>query len=257
MIILIAESKTMSACDTIQTPEALSLHSPVGNAVADKVMADVAAMSVSELADIAKFSPAMAARELQFAYEFPNKNLGMKAIEAYTGVVFRALGYNSFTEIEKSRLNDSVRIIASLYGYLRPDDIIKQYRFDFSTRLAPDRKPFYSFLRKDVTIALAKELKERGYCDILNLLPADASKCIDWKLIKRFGRVWKVDFKELREGGSCVTPAAGKLKTCRGELLKAIIAGNITAAESLTTLSTDNFLALGTPDYPDHIAFCV
>lgn len=257
MIILIAESKTMTDCDKTQTPEMLLSHTPAGDATAGEVMAKVRDMTVADLIQTCKFSSAMASRELRMAYEFPNKLCGDKAIEAYTGVVFKSLDYSSFTADEKCAVSRDVRIISSLYGWLRPYDIIKPYRFDYTTPLAPGDRPFATYWRKDVTISLIRELKERGYTDLLNLLPADAAKAVDWKLVKRFAKVWKVDFKELRDGGDYATPAAGKLKKSRGELLRAIITSGIGNADELKTLATDSLLPLGTPVYPDHLTFCV
>ncbi len=110
--------------------------------------------------------------------------------------------------------------------------------------------------RKDNTIALVRELEKNNSSTVLNLMPNDAAKTIDWKLVKAFAKVYKVDFKELIDGGSFKTPKPHTLKALRGELLRAIIAQNITDPKSLLTLSTDNLSPLGTPDYPDHISFC-
>lgn len=231
-------------------------HCPVGEEKADAIMSDISRLTAQSISEKMKISLAMAGKILTLAYDFPNKSTGVRTIESYTGVVFKALDYDSLCENAKANCSSDVRIISSLYGYLRPDDIIKPYRFDYNARLAPDDKTLADFWRKDVTIQLVKELQAKGETSILNLLPSDAAKCIDWKLVKRFAKVWKVDFKEIKEGGEWKTPHAGKLKTLRGELLRTILKQDLKDPTDLITLETDNLLPLGTPDYPDHIAFC-
>ncbi|MDE6022282.1 MAG: YaaA family protein, partial [Muribaculaceae bacterium] len=214
-------------------------------------------LSASEIAELIKISLPFAAKVARMAYEFPNKFTGIKAIDSYTGVVFKALDYKSFSSEERARVASKVRIISSLYGWLKPDDIIKPYRFDFTTPIAPDDTALYAYLRKDVTINLVRYLQANGETAILNLLPSDAAKCIDWKLVKRFAKVWKVDFKEPKDGSGWKTPHAGRLKALRGELLRTIITQNISTPSELLTLTTDSLIPLATPDYLDHIAFCV
>lgn len=256
MLILIAESKTMQEHENLVSRECYEANIPAGESHADEIMSRVAGMSAADIGASIKISPTMAAKVKRMAYEFPNKASGLRAIEAFTGVVFRNLDYKSLSETEKESAGTRVRIISSLYGWLRPDDMIKPYRFDFTTPLSPDCSSLSSFWRKDVTICLVKYLKERGETAILNLLPSDAAKCIDWKLVKRFAKVWKADFKE-HTGAALRTPHAGKLKAMRGTLLREIIARGITDPAQLLTLATDDLLPLGTPTYPDHIEFCV
>lgn len=257
MITLIAESKTMDYRELPVESKVYERNMPSGESQADEIMARVATMSAPEISQMAKLSLPLAAKLAKMAYEFPNKAVGLRAIEAFTGVVFKSFDYSSLSYEEKNLAVNSVRIISSLYGWLRPNDILKPYRFDFTTPIAPGEKALAAFWRKDVTIQLVKHLQASGETSILHLLPGDAAKCIDWKLVKRFARVWKVDFKEPMDGGGWRTPNAGKLKAARGELLRTIIVRGITNPSELLTLSTDNLLPLDFPDYPDHIAFCV
>lgn len=257
MITLIAESKTMEDQERAISLESFEANRPVGEKQADQIMTRIATLSPSDIADLIKISIPFATKVARMAYEFPNKLMGLKAIEAYTGVVFKAFDYVSLSESEKERVSSRVRIISSLYGWLRPEDIIKPYRFDFTTPIAPDDIPLAAFWRKDVTIQLVRYLQESGENTILNLLPSDAAKCVDWKLVKRFAKVWKVDFKEPKDGTGWRTPHAGKLKALRGELLRSIIKEDITSPSQLLTHTTETMIPLGSPDYPDSVAFCV
>lgn len=255
MLILIAESKTMSDRELPVTPELYATHTPDGEVVADEVMATVAALSVSDIADAIKISHKMAAKVAVMAYEFPNKGLGLRAIDAYTGVVFKNLSFPTLPDAARIRTMERVRIISSLYGWLRPDDYVKPYRFDYTTPLAPEDRSFCSYWRRDVTVSLVRDLRQTGETDVLDLLPADASKCVDWKLVKNFAKVWKVDFKDILDGNNVRTPHAGRLKALRGRLLRNILTQDLKTPEDLRTFVSEDLIPLGTPDYPDHIAF--
>lgn len=256
MLILIAESKTMHDCDNPVAIGTYTSHRPYYEEYASKVMNRIADMTAWEISNRLKCSRLQANKIAKMAYEFPNKVLGMPAIEAFSGVVYKAFDYASLTESEKLDAINRIGIISSLYGWLRPDNVIKKYRLEFNATIAPDDKRLYDFWRKDVTISLVRKLQKDNSSVILNLLPNDAAKCVDWKLVKRFAKVVKVDFKEIVDGGEFGTPKPTKLKTMRGELLRAIISRNIMDPSELRTLSTDNLAPLNIPLYPDHIAFC-
>lgn len=241
----------------VKEPE-LAAFSPCFEATASEIMEGLRHLTVGELAATLKLSGTLASKMRKMIYEFSYKSTGLSAIEAFTGVVFKALDYASLPEKAKERCQDQVRIISSLYGWLRPLDVVKPYRLDFTSRLetGPSAdKTLNSFWRADVTKALVKMLEETHSTEILNLLPADAAKCIDWKLVKRFAKVWKVDFQEFRENGVMKTPNAERLKTMRGKLLRQILEEDIREASALLHIHSPSYLCEGTPVYPDHLRF--
>lgn len=241
MLTLIAESKTMLEREGTVSPSEFEAHTPAGGAGADAIMARVDAMTATDIAAAVKVSGAMAAKIKRMAYEFPNKQAGLRAIEAFTGVVFRYLRYDSFNDAARAAVARDVRIISSLYGWLKSDDIIKPYRFDYTTPLALGDEPLACYWRGDVTALLIAELQHSGTSDILDLLPGDAEKCIDFKQVQKIAKIWKVDFKE-HDGSTVRTPHAGKLKALRGELLREIIIRGITGPEELMQIETDNLM---------------
>ena len=255
MLILIAESKTM--CDNQHNVSAkiLENHLPAGELQASLIINHLEKLSQSELIADTGLTPTLAAKLKQMIYEFPNKTSGLRAIEAYTGVVFKALRYESLNDAGKKMCERDVRIISSLYGILRPDDIIKPYRLDFTAKASPGGIALNSFWKKDVTIHLVKTIQERGFNEVVNLLPGDAAKCIDWKIVKRFCKVWKVDFVEIVDGGMKKTPSANKLKSMRGELLRQILLEDVSDIAALCKIKSDNYICEGTPVYPDHLQF--
>ncbi len=268
MIILIAESKTMKTSPSSLDEYGRERCYPEGLSVSEDVMRHLLELPLEEIAQGMKVSQGMAVKIHKMAYEFPLKETGTEAIEAFTGVVFKSLDYDTLSDTAKSYVNRNVRIISSLYGWLTPQDVIKPYRMEFSSRFAPGDNTFSQYWKKDVTIRLVKTVKkmiDENYIhsgdssdtDIIDLMPGDASKCIDRKLVKRFTGIWKVDFKQLTEGGGFKTPPANRLKQLRGLLLREMAQRGINTIRELQSLATPDFIPLGTPDYPDHIAFCV
>lgn len=257
-MILIAESKTMMAAERSVSREELEANTPCFEDTASEIMVSLRDLTVGEIAAQLKLSGTLAAKMQKMIYEFPFKTTGNRAIEAYTGVVFKALDFATLTSEAQTRCSNQVRIISSLYGWLRPQDVIKPYRLDFTTRLeeGPSAgKPLNTFWKLHVTKALVNMLHDSGDKEIINLLPADASKCVDWKLVKRFADVWKVDFQEVREGNVLKTPTAERLKALRGSLLRQIVTEGISGASELRSVASELYVCEGTPVYPDHLQF--
>lgn len=240
MLVLIAESKTMTRCDRPVAPE-LSLP-PFGRE-ADEIMRLIADMPTEELADRVKLNSSMIVKLRLMAREFPYKATGCAALEAFTGVVFKAFSYPMLSPGQKDEARRQVRVISSLYGLLRPDDAVKPYRLDYTAPASPDGKPLCTYWKPRVTEALLRELDEGKHKSILNLLPADAAKCIDWKRIESRAEVLKAEFRAVNAGGLVRTPASTLLKTLRGKLLRQIVTDRVTTLEQLARIESDDYYA--------------
>lgn len=253
MLILAAESKTM-ALPHLLDPGVATSHTPLYEENAADIMSHLRDIPRPQLAAELKLGEAATRQAAEWVYDFPDKRMGLPAIDAFTGVVFKALDAGSLTPEAKERASHGLRLISSLYGWLHPDDIIKPYRLDFGAKLAPGNKALNAYWKKDVTLALIRYLQENDMAEIVNMLPADASRCIDWKLVKHYARVVIPQFKTT-DGNSLRTPHAGKLKQLRGEMIRDILEQDIDRADALRDLSGDNYMALGETDYPDYFTY--
>lgn len=215
---------------------------PIFDGIANAIMDSLRDRSPEQLAAEAGITLRLAASLRRMMYEFPNKSMGIRAIEAFSGVVFRQLKIAEYDGVQKDFLRSNVRIISSLYGWLRPDDIVKPYRFDFKSHVAPLGETLMKYWKKDVTIALVNELQVKGDTDIIDLLPSDAAKCVDWRLVKRFANVHKVDFKMYGDAGVMKTPNAGRLKELRGRLLDLAIRQRLTSPADISLLESPDFM---------------
>lgn len=254
MLVLIAESKTMNhaLCDV--TASQLADHQPVFQSRADEIMASLSGLSVAQLSSKLGIGPKSAKSMADDIYDFSNSGTGIAAVDAFTGVVFKSFDAPSLDAAERDTMNHRLRIISSLYGWLRPDDIIKPYRLDFTAKAAPGDKPMSAYWRKDVTVRLINEVRESGAREVVNMLPMDASKCIDWKIVKNFARVLVPNFKR-QQGDTLATPNATILKTLRGQLLRHIISGNISDGQALRDIVTPDLIYLKDDPYPGHPQF--
>lgn len=238
MIILIAESKSMNDCrsniiDTASTP--------IFQAQATEIIDTLRRKSVATLAAELKLGPKNALRLYEEVYDFPSEAKAMPAIEAFSGVVFRALECSTLSSVALANLEADVRIVSSLYGLLRPSDTIKHYRLDFSMKTAPGGISLSNFWKPLLTEALKSEIKSSGQTEILNLLPLDASKCFDWKAIAQHAAVYTAEFKQYAEGGTLRTPNSDALKRLRGKLLRQILEQSVDSVADLSNIEHQEF----------------
>lgn len=246
----------MAAREGEVSREEFAEHRPLFDGIANSIMDSLRERTPEQLAAEAGITLRLAASLRRMIYEFPNKSTGLRAIEAFTGVVFRQLRLARYDAAQKKFLQDNMRIVSSLYGWLRPDDIVKPYRFDFKSHVAPLGETLMKYWKKDVTIALAQELRAKGDSVIIDLLPSDAAKCVDWKLIKRFASVYKVDFKMYDGTDAMKTPNAGRLKELRGRLLDQIVHNGLSSPADIATLESPDFMPdPAGPRYPSNLSF--
>lgn len=241
MLILIAESKTMSERVATVTESEYRQHCPALEAGAEAIIDSLRGLTAGELAARLGLSLRLAAGLTRMVYDFADKSRGSAAITAYTGVVFKALDYCSLSEKAKEMCKKRVRIVASLYGWLKPDDLIKTYRLDYTAHAAPGGGTLAAFWKQDVTDCLTECLSSGGFTEILDLLPGDAAKFIDRKGISKDIKVWKPDFIEIQPGRGMKRPNASKLKTLRGSLLRQILTEGIDSVEEMKHLETEMY----------------
>lgn len=223
MRILIAESKTMSRQEEQIPSDVYLKHHPLLDSIATNFMSRWSNLSIEEITSALKVSPAMAAGFIRMARDFSFKGLGRNALEAFTGVVFKSFDYTSLSHEQQEYAENKINIISSLYGWLRGDDIVKPYRLDFNTQLAPTGETMAKYLNPIITPILLDSMRQDNDNEILDLLPSEAAKCLNWRRIKRSMKVVKVEFKSMADGGALKTPHATLLKTMRGRLLRDLV----------------------------------
>ena len=242
MISLLAESKTMSSLQPQVAEDIYLEHKPVFESHADAIMDYFSQLSPGEISSMLGISQSLGIKARNLAYDFNYKGTGYKAINGYTGEVFKGLDIDSIPKDLLVDLNDKLRIVSSVYGLLKPEDIIKPYRCEFNKSITKDHKTSVQVYRQKITIEFSKYIKENKVKDVINLLPADADKCFDWKIIRAFTSVHKIVFQVYNEKGNLKTPSTKRLKELRGLMFRTILENVITNFEDLKSFDSPYFL---------------
>jgi len=89
--------------------------------------------------------------------------LTMKAIERYTGVAFDYLAYHQLNFNEQNYIDNNVILCSNLFGFLRADDMIPEYRLKQGERVG-ELKP--EKLYKEQSHLIEKYLKDEDILDL-------------------------------------------------------------------------------------------
>lgn len=97
------------------------------------------------------------------------------AIERYTGVLYDALGVDSLSARDRKRLNNQVLIFSGLWGVVRPDDMIPDYKLKMGATIAPIGK-LSTWWRESLTPAIDESV---AGAVVWNLLPKEHDSAWD------------------------------------------------------------------------------
>ncbi len=95
------------------------------------------------------------------------------ALMMYNGISYRQLSRDTYNQKQKDYLQKHVRILSAMYGILRPYDLIKNYRLDYTRNIGFN---LYSFWHDEVqselsetTISLASQEFIKGLSNIIQV----------------------------------------------------------------------------------------
>jgi len=146
----------------------------------------------------------------------------LKAIQRYTGVAFEAISYNDLDTKAQEYINNNVYIYSNLFGIIKADFLIPEYKFKQGAILSQiDNIKYYKENLKDI---LDNELGD----EILDLSASHYTK-----YYKPSTNV--ITFKFLKDG-KVVSHWA---KHYRGEMVKEIAINNINSFEKLLNYKFD------------------
>ena len=149
--------------------------------------------------------------------------LTMKAIERYTGVAFDYLNYTELNPSQKSYIDNNVILCSNLFGFIRADDMIPEYRLKQGAAVG-DLKP--EKLYKEQSYLLEDYLKDE---DILDLRAGFYDKF--YKPTKAYTTL------KFIKNGKVVSHWA---KAYRGIVLREVAKANIESLEDFMKLNIEN-----------------
>jgi|TARA_B100000530_G_C15904677_1_gene466851 cytoplasmic iron level regulating protein YaaA (DUF328/UPF0246 family) len=145
-----------------------------------------------------------------------------KAIERYTGVVFKNIDWYSLDLISKNYLNENLRIVSGLFGILKPDSLIPNYKLKMNVLSLTD------FWKNDISNQLKNEEL------ILDLLPATHRKVL--KLEKN---ILSINFIINKNGKLIQSAHSGKV--VKGKFIRFLAQNNVYDVKGITDFEYDGY----------------
>jgi cytoplasmic iron level regulating protein YaaA (DUF328/UPF0246 family) len=158
------------------------------------------------------------------------------AIYAFDGDVYTGLDAYSIPTDKLETLQDSLRILSGLYGYLKPLDLMQAYRLEMGTK-SPigENKNLYEFWKTTITKSLNKELKDGEL--FVNLASNEYFSAVDVKALKV--PVITPDFKDYKNGKLKIISFFAK--KARGMMVRYIIDTNAKTIDDLKGFNYDGY----------------
>ncbi len=226
---------------------------PAFQAVADVLAAEMARLTVPELAKQLDCNRSLAAenwqryRNFSFAEKLP-------AIMAYNGQAYKHLRAQSLTEDALAFGQKHLWITCFLYGLLRPLDAIVPYRMEHCVRLqATDDVAVSRFGRDKLSDFLIDSVKADDGV-LVHLSTAEYEHLFDWKRVCAEVRVIQPLFY-VRKGDDLKVQAVWA-KSCRGAMVRYILQNQISHPEQLQAFEHEGFVFdphLGDPSFPHFV----
>jgi cytoplasmic iron level regulating protein YaaA (DUF328/UPF0246 family) len=155
------------------------------------------------------------------------------AIYTFDGDVYTGLDAYTIPKDKIPVLQDKLRILSGLYGFLKPLDLMQAYRLEMGTKLPiGEQKNLYEFWKSTITKALNKELEKDEL--FVNLASNEYFSAIDIKALKV--PVITPDFKDYKDGKLKIISFFAK--KARGMMVRYIID---TSAETIEDLKGFNY----------------
>ena len=149
--------------------------------------------SESQLEKILKISSKLAAENYERYQRFGSlSNPRKQALFAYNGSVFKAIDPNSFSLEDLKYAQDRVRIISTLYGLVRPLDLIQAYRIAFAVKL--DGANLYDYWVPKLTTPLLEDVRKVGGI-MVNLASMDIQGALKMDELRKQVRVITPEFQ--------------------------------------------------------------
>lgn len=236
MLIILSPAKTMNMKKTdISVPESKPKYVKEAEFLAEKMQY----YSVQELEKLLKVSEKLA-EENHTRYEVFDSphNPEKQAILAYDGSVFREIKASSFSEDNFYYAQDRLRIVSTMYGLVRPLDMIRAYRLAYSLKLKDMEGNLYDYWLPKLTEPLIADIQKAGGI-LVNLASLDVLGALKMDEIRKAVRVITPEFQEYRNGK--YETIRTYAKQARGAMTRHILLNRIEEPEKLRTFVWNNF----------------
>ena len=199
------------------------------------IMDELKKFSEEDIKKSMKVNDKIAALNKERFSDFKFDKNGIPAIYTYSGIQYKNIDAQSFTEEDIEFAEEHLRILSGLYGVLKPMDSIYPYRLDLLTKISVEgTKNLYEFWKDDIYRELSKNEDEI----IVNLASDEYSKSVKKYADKEkyISCTFKVD-----KGGKLKVESTAS-KTARGKMVNYIIKNRINEPELLKEFKEDGYV---------------
>lgn len=237
MLIILSPAKTMDMSAFLVGNKDLPKTTP--SFINDSIflVSKMRNLSIDELKKQLKISDSIA--KINFdRYQSFDISTPKQAIFAYNGSVYKAIKAKDFSTEQLKYAQDRIRIISTLYGSIRPLDMIKAYRIAFDMHLEGIDGNLYDYWLPKLTDSLIEDAHNAGNI-IINLASMEIMGSIDTEKLEKKIRVITPEFKEYKDGKYETVRTYTKI--ARGEMTKYIIQNRIEEPEKLKKFTWKEF----------------
>ena len=232
MLVILSPAKTM---DMSVVEQEFPGTTPEYAEEAEYLAGQMRRFSESQLEKILKISSKLAAENYERYQRFGSlSNPRKQALFAYNGSVFKAIDPNSFSLEDLKYAQDRVRIISTLYGLVRPLDLIQAYRIAFAVKL--DGANLYDYWVPKLTTPLLEDVRKVGGI-MVNLASMDIQGALKMDELRKKVRV--ITPEEWRDGKYETVRTYAKI--ARGTMTRYVVMNRVEEPEELKAFNGDGY----------------
>ncbi len=216
MKIILSPAKTMNLKNPIHEDWEINENT-------QKIVNILKSKTCEELKKLLKISDKLVDENIEYIKNF-DKNVSYKAIEMYSGMVYKTLNIESIDNDSLKYLDEHLLILSALYGILKPSSLVKPYRLDFTSNIKVDGKSIKSFWKSYCNLYITEGET------VLNLASKEFSELFD----KTRYNWHDFDFFEISAGSKKRHSTISKKG--RGRLLRSLADSKVKTVEDISKL---------------------
>ncbi|MGA1770872.1 MAG: peroxide stress protein YaaA [Flavobacteriaceae bacterium] len=174
-------------------------------------------------------------RNQEFQLPFRPTN-ARPAVYTFSGDVYQGLDVGTLQAAKIPVMQERLRILSGLYGWLRPLDLIQAYRLEMGTTLKiGSNKDLYTFWKTKITAAINEEMAQDDL--LVNLASNEYFKAIDTKKID--ATIVSPQFKDYKNGQLKIISFFAK--KARGVMARYLLETNAKNIEDVLAFAEDGY----------------
>lgn len=230
MLTVISPAKTLDYESSLATKKYSKPQLLDASAELISRMREFSALDIAEFMDVSmKIADLNFERFQDWKQPFTTKN-ARPAVLAFKGDVYDGMDAPSFDDDDFEFLQQHVRILSGLYGYLKPLDLMQPYRLEMGKKLTTDKgKSLYEFWGGEITSRINKELRKQNNPLLVNLASNEYFKVVQKRDVE--ADIITPQFKDWKNGQYKMISFYAK--KARGMMVRYITQNRIDEAEGI------------------------